>query len=395
MTERLYYNDARLLEFDAHVTNVGEDGTRVVLDRTAFYPTSGGQPFDTGLLGGVRVVDVIDEDTHIVHVLESPLAAKVGDPVSGSIDRQRRLDHMQQHTGQHLLSALLADRLRAPTVSVHFGAVYSTVDVASTVSFTDDAIASIEREANELITANVPVSISFEDAASVTGLRKPSDRAGTIRIVTIENIDKSACGGTHVSQLGEIGVMLLRRVERMKGQQRIEFLCGSRAVAAARSDYLTLQQASRTLSAAPAELPSLVESQLAQIKELEREQRRLLEDVAQHRASGMWAAHAPAADGVRRMHIVAASGQAREQQQLATAIARQGRAVVLVTATSTNSLLIATSEDSGLDAGARMKEFMTQFGGRGGGSPRLAQGSVSSPEPLDAIARMLDCTPVG
>jgi alanyl-tRNA synthetase len=326
-------------------------------------------------------------------VLDAPISKSIGSIVQGDVDWDRRFDHMQQHTGQHLLSALLADRLRAPTASVHFGAVYSTVDVSVADPLSDTALADIEAEANALIAGNRSVTISFEESSSATGLRKPSDRAGIIRIVTIDGIDRSACGGTHVAQLGEIGMMLLRRVERMKGQQRIEFLCGQRAAKAARTDYLTLQLMSRALSAAPAELPALVENHVTHIKELEREQRRLQEELAQFRASAVWTSHPISPDGLRRIHLVVSSGQAREQQQLATAIVRLGSSIVAVTGASTNSLLLATSEDSAVDAGATMKQLMTQFSGRGGGSPRLAQGSLSSPESLGAIVESLSCTP--
>jgi alanyl-tRNA synthetase len=394
MTERLYYHDARLLQFDARVSELRAGGTHVVLDRTAFYPTSGGQPHDTGTLGGRRVVDVVDEDEEIIHVLDAPLDATRDATVHGDVEWSRRFDHMQQHTGQHLLSALLADRLDAPTASVHFGTAYSTVDVSVPSPIPDARLAEIEAEANDIIATNRTVRITFEDAASATGLRKPSDRSGVIRIITIDGVDRSACGGTHVAQLSEIGPIVLRRIERMKGQQRIEFLCGRRAIAASRADYTTLQQLSRALSAAPSELPALLEGQVAHIKELEREQRRLQDDLARFRATELWSAHPVGNDGLRRIHLVV-SGQARDYQQVAAAIARLGHALVVVTGSSTNSVLIATSEDSGIDAGATMKALMEQHGGRGGGSPRLAQGSAPTAEPLALIVDTLQCTPPG
>lgn len=391
MTERLYYHDARLTDFDARVARISDDGLRIVLDRTAFYPTSGGQPHDTGVLGAAQIIDVIDEDDHIVHFLDRPLDAGIGDTLHGIVDRERRFDHMQQHTGQHLLSALLADRYASPTVSVHFGAHYSTVDVTASNTLVDESLVDVERVANDIIAANVPVTVSFEDARQATALRKPSDRDGELRIVSIEGIDRSACGGTHVSRTGEIGGMLLRRVERTKGQLRIEFLCGQRAVRAARSDYTTLQSASRLLSAAPAELPSLVEGLQLRVKELERAQRRLEEELADYKGREIWQAH-ETRDGIRRIHLPFTDGQARDRQSLAVAITKHGHTIVLVTASSSNSLLLATAENSGVDAGREMKELMARFGGRGGGSPRVAQGSVSTPTALDAIVNVLQCT---
>jgi alanyl-tRNA synthetase len=233
MTDRLYYTDARLDRFTAAVLDIADDGRRVYLDRTAFYPTSGGQPHDLGTLGGIAVVDVIDEDDRIAHCLAEPIGVPVGAMLVGQIDMTRRFDHMQQHTGQHLLSAMLADHFDWPTLSVHFGDDTNTVDVAAE-DIDPAALADLERRANALIVQNRPVTISFEDAAAATGLRKPSDRDGALRIVTIEGIDRSACGGTHVDSTGEIGALLLRRAEKTKGHTRLEFVCGHRAVTRAR-----------------------------------------------------------------------------------------------------------------------------------------------------------------
>ncbi|MDQ8169151.1 MAG: alanyl-tRNA editing protein, partial [Gemmatimonadota bacterium] len=235
MTDRLYYTDARLDRFTAAVLDIADDGRRVYLDRTAFYPTSGGQPHDLGTLGGIAVVDVIDEDDRIAHCLAEPIGVPVGAMLVGQIDMTRRFDHMQQHTGQHLLSAMLADHFDWPTLSVHFGDDTNTVDVAAE-DIDPAALADLERRANALIVQNRPVTISFEDAAAATGLRKPSDRDGELRIVTIEGIDRGACGGTHVDSTGEIGALLLRRAEKTKGHTRLEFVCGHRAVTRARAD---------------------------------------------------------------------------------------------------------------------------------------------------------------
>src|SRR5215208_1839872 len=169
MTDRLYYTDAYLTEFTAYVTERSDDGQRLYLDRTAFYPTSGGQPFDTGWLGGIEVTDVVDEGDRIAHILASPLPEGV---VSGQVHWARRFSHMQQHTGQHLLSAVLADMFGYPTIGVHFGRESSTVDVeAGTV--TEDQADQAEERANEIVAENRRVVVSFEEAGSVAGLRKP------------------------------------------------------------------------------------------------------------------------------------------------------------------------------------------------------------------------------
>lgn len=417
MTERLYYHDSLLLDFDSAVTSVSDDKKQLILARTAFYPTSGGQQFDTGTLDGVPVIDVVDDGDDIIHHLAAPWGGNPGDRVRGSVHRERRFHHMQQHTGQHLLSALLADRWSMPTVSVHFGDRTNTVDVTTDATTpdvdatSDSFLATLEREANELIAADLPVTVSMEDAATATGLRKPSDRSGELRIITIHNLDRSACGGTHVLSTGQIGGLLLRRSERTRGALRIEFVCGLRAAQLAHEDHATLTETARLLSAAPAELPELVANLQQRVKELERTQRQMEEALASYKAQEIWDAHtgnitgnvtdagadsltSSHTDSIRRIHIPVPHGQASDARDLAAAIAKLGAAIVLVTAANDNnhSLLLAASDDSGVDAGKEMKAFMARFGGRGGGSSRLAQGTVPDDTAIQAIVSALGCS---
>ena len=385
MTDRLYYTDAYLPTFTATVTTVDADRRGVILDRTAFYPTSGGQPHDVGRLRETTVTDVIDEEDRIVHVVESVSGITVGDSVTGEIDWARRFDLMQQHTGQHLLSALCADLYAWPTVSVHFGDDYCTVDVAAPA--VDQAtLREIERTANARITENRPVAVSFEDAATAAGLRKPSDRGGELRIITIDGIDRSACGGTHVRHTGEIGSMLLRRAERTKGATRIEFLCGARAVARASADADLLSRAARALSAAPDELPALVESQLQRLTDTERERKRLAGELARYEAQAMWNAAPPGADGVRRVRLDLRDKPVRDGEPLARELTALGGCIVLAIGTLPPGVMLATAPDTGLDAGGLLKPALAAVGGRGGGSPRLAQGSVAGPDVAQAVA---------
>src|SRR5689334_23123816 len=175
MTNRLYYTDAYRTEFSSAVAERASGGTRVYLEETAFYPTSGGQPHDVGTLGGARVIDVVDEGERIAHVLEAPLAETDAMRISGRVDWTRRFDYMQQHTGQHLLSAVFEDLFGAKTVSVHFGPDYSTLDLdAETI--TRSQVAAVEARANEVVAEARPVTVTFEDAESAIALRKPSDR---------------------------------------------------------------------------------------------------------------------------------------------------------------------------------------------------------------------------
>ena len=223
LTERLYYHDSYLWNFDATVTARSEDGLRIELDRTSFYPSSGGQPFDTGTVAGIEIVDVLEEDDHIIHVLGTPLGPE-WPQVAGSIDSVRRLDHMRQHTGQHALSAVLEEEFGFKTVSFHMGADYSTIDIEP-LTVSPAKLVDIERRANERILENASVSVSFEHSGTVVGLRKAPDREGLLRVVTIAGLDRSACGGTHVARTGEVGMILLGKTEKVRQSLRLSYCC--------------------------------------------------------------------------------------------------------------------------------------------------------------------------
>lgn len=391
MTDRLYYTDSYLKSFRANVVDRSADGLRVYLDRTAFYPTSGGQPHDLGLLNGVQIVDVVDEDARVAHVLAGPLPADAI-AVDGAIDWTRRFDLMQQHTGQHLLSAMFEDRFGWPTVSVHFGAESSTLDIAAP-NWDPSVLEVAERAANEIAAENREIVVSFEDAASAAGLRKASDRDGTLRIVSIADLDRSACGGTHVLRSGEIGSILLRRAEKMKGQTRIEFLCGMRAVTAARHDAALLARAAAAFTASTEEVPRLVEAQQQQLRDLERDHRKLRSELATHEARKLWNDAVPDATGIRRLHITANSGPVKEQESLAEAIVTLGGAVAVITSTSPVGVMLATSADSNVDAGQTIRAAVTPLGGRGGGSPRLAQASLPDASKIPDVLMALGVVP--
>src|SRR5271170_4402935 len=220
MTERLYYTDCYLHEFQARVLETADDGRRVYLDRTAFYPTSGGQPFDTGTLGGVDVLEVVDEEDRIGHVLESPLSPSTpGAEIDGRIDWTRRWDHMQQHTGQHLLSAVLIELFDITTVSFHMSADSSTIDISSATLDSKQA-EKVEERCTEIIAEARPIRITYEDSSADLGLRKASARTGTLRIVSIDALDKSGCGGTHVRNTAELGPILIRKIDKVRGNAR-------------------------------------------------------------------------------------------------------------------------------------------------------------------------------
>jgi alanyl-tRNA synthetase len=385
-TTRLYYTDSYLTTFDAHVVDVADDGRRVYLDQTAFYPTSGGQPHDVGTLGDSRITDVIDEGDRIAHVLERPLASGAGD-VQGRITWERRFDHMQQHTGQHLLSAVLEDAFGYHTVSVHFGSDYSSLDL-DVDALSPEEIVAAETRSNLIVAENRPVTMSFEDASQATGLRKESERTGTLRVVTIAGLDRSACGGTHVRATGEIGAVLVRKVERVRKSARVEFVCGLRAVRRARADFEALTRVAGALSASLEDAPALVSAQGEQLRAAENERRRLERELASYRARSLYELAAPSAEGLRIVRHDAPSMD--ELRTLAQAIVALPKAVLVGTTGEPPSLLVAVAEDTGLDAGRLLKESVGKVGGRGGGSSRIAQGSVPDRGRLaEAVASVL------
>lgn len=381
MTLRLYYTDAYVTRFAARIVDRDAAGTRIYLDETAFYPTSGGQPHDLGKLGGVDVVDVIDEEDRIAHVLARPVD---GHAVEGVIDWERRYDLMQQHTAQHLLTAVIARETGRATVSVHFGATSSTLDLDG-APLSGDEVRGLELLANAEVTTDRPVTVTFEDAATAQGLRKASDRSGTLRIVTIDQLDRSACGGTHVRRTGEIGSILLRKVEKVKQVTRIEFLAGRRAVLAARADFDRLSAMANQASTAIDEVPTLFDRLRADLKAADAYRRVLETELNGFRAAALHAAAQPSSDGLRI--IITAGDTVEALRGLAQAVTGLPRALFVGTLNAPPTIVVATSADSGLDANALLKDRLAAAGGRGGGNPRLAQGTTRDAEALATIVR--------
>ena len=406
MTDRLYYTDPYLQAFDARVVRVDRcDGrTIVALDRTAFYPTSGGQPFDVGTLGDHRVVDVIDEDDgSISHVIEEAEAGAAppaaGQTLHGAIDWPRRFDHMQQHTGQHVLSAAF-DRLSGVrTVSFHLGAASATIDLAREMSQRE--IAAAEDEANRVVWEDRPVSIRFvsaEEAARLP-LRKEPARGGTLRLIDVESFDLSACGGTHVSRTGAIGVIAIASWERFKGGQRIEFVCGRRALARFRSLRDTVASAGRLLSAGADDLPATIERLQAEAKEQKRTLAGLQGELARYRAEELAASaeelHLKSAvpdtpttpPPLVRLVARAVDADANGLKALATSITRApGYVVVLVSTGRPVLAVVSRSQDVAVQANTTLSALLAKFGGRGGGKADVAQGGGLDAPPDEILA---------
>jgi alanyl-tRNA synthetase len=385
MTERLYYADSYLQEFRAHVVDRSGDGRTIYLDRTAFYPTSGGQPFDTGKIADAPVIEVIDEDDRVAHRVDASVNA---DEVACSIDWTRRFDHMQQHSGQHLLSAVFEEMFGLHTVSFHLGTESATIDLEGG-AVDARVVLDVERRTNELVFANLPLHVTFEDAKQVRGLRKPSDREGTLRIVSIADLDRSACGGTHVRSTGEIGPALLRKLEKIRQSTRVEFLCGGRAVRRARADYEALSKVSQLFSASLDEVPSMVATQLESAKAGEKAKRKVELDLAAYRGRELYRETIPAADGMRRGMERLERGNLEDLRAVAQSFTAQPRSIFLAVMKEPPSVLLAASEDAGLDAGKALKVAITEAGGRGGGNARIAQGSVGDAGVLEKIVERL------
>ena len=397
MTERIYYTDPYRTEFDARIMRVFDrDGrTAIILDRTAFYPTSGGQPHDVGTLGEVDVVEVVDDGDEIVHIVPGPPAT--GGHVRGVVDWARRFDHMQQHTGQHILSAAFDRLFDNRTMSFHMGAEVSTIDLQSEMDWTqiDRALDT----ANHVVFEDRPVSIRFatpEEAAALP-LRKEPVREGPLRLIDVTDFDLSACGGTHVARTGAVGLIAAIGAERFRGGTRLAFACGRRALRAFNVNRQAVAGVVRQLSVLPHELPPAVERLQAETKELRKMSARLQEALALYEAERLL----PRAHVIGATRVVAASLDGWDLQGLkwiASALtAHAGIAVLLVSSAPPLSVVVGRSADVKVDAGKILRELAATFGGRGGGKPELAQGGgfAADPATLITAGRELMATALG
>ena len=391
MTRRIYYTDASCRAFEATVVAAVEHDGRpgVVLDQTAFYPTSGGQPFDLGTLADAAVVDVVDADDAVVHVVDSPIA--VGTRVRGEIDWARRLDHMQQHTGQHLLSAAIVNALDNPTVSFHLGTDTASIDLQN-----ESRAEELERavdDANRVIWEDRPVSVRFASAeeAARLPLRKDPAREGPLRLIEIDGFDLSACGGTHVGSTGAIGQIAILGMERVRGATRVTFACGGRALLALRTYRDAVAGSVRMLSVPPQELPAAIERVQADTRDLRKTIARLQESLAVHEGARLVGDTAPTG-GVRYISGVLDGWDAAGLKSVAAGVTAQATAAVaLFSSAAPVAAVVACSPGVAVDANAVLRQLMQQFGGRGGGRKEMAQGGglTGDPQEIAAAARAL------
>jgi len=395
MTERLYYHDSFLYTFEAEVQEVTQSPKPAfILDRTAFYPTSGGQIFDTGVIETkserLKVTEVADaEDGRVIHYLEgSPKEIKTGMRIRGQIDRTRRRDHMQQHTGQHVLSAAFVRLFNMPTVSFHMGDDYCSIDL-ETPSITRGQIEATERLANEIILENRAVQIRFvtREEAGQLGLRKlPPAERDELRLIDIHDFDLNACGGTHVNQTGQIGCILLRKTEKVRQGWRVEFIAGQRAVATARRDFMTLTEAGSLFSAHIYDVPQQTRKSLDEIRLLRKQREQAQEELTEAQAKALLS-ETPEINGRKVVIRTFDDCDMNSLKLLAQKLTRQTSNVVALLAMKSPqpSLVFAQSAGQAHDMGALMKETTARLGGRGGGSRDMAQGGVSSAEGIDGV----------
>ena len=406
MTKRLYFDRPDLLEFESLVEAVVVPSTEeprpgVILRETAFYPTSGGQVHDTGWLtldakDRVRVTEVAEqEDGRIVHYLEASVRAAEGTAVGGVIDSERRRDHMQQHSGQHVLSAAFVELYQMPTGSFHMGDDYCSIDLATPV-VNAEQVAGAEKRANQIVFENRPVQIRYVSRAEAEklGLRKlPPAERDQLRLIEVTGFDLSACGGTHVAATGQIGAILLRKTERVRQGTRVEFVSGERAVRAARRDYDALSESAALFSAQLGDVPNQIRKSFDDLKVLRKQKDDALEELAEALAI---AALNEQPETTGRRVIVRSFGDRDTGfvKLFAQNAVRTGIPAVALVASSLDppSLVFSQSAGGTADMGTLLKQVLTSVGGRGGGSRDFAQGGVPAGTNVEQLLRQAAAT---
>jgi alanyl-tRNA synthetase len=398
-TRRLYYDDAFEKEFTARVVhcevlppdvNSGITGTvwGLILDRTAFYPTSGGQPNDLGKIGDANVLDVREEGDEIIHVVDR----RPEEPdVNGCIHWPRRFDHMQQHTGQHLLSAMLQERFGRPTVSFHLGAEVCTIDVRGPEP-SEDVLEGAERAANQIIFDDRPINIRYDSAEEFAklGVRKEVERAGILRGIEIEGVELQPCGGTHVKKTGQIGLVLVRGCTKIRQDWRVKFECGARAEKAARRDFQLLRQAAEKLGCAPEDVLGAALRALAERDAHFKNLQGALVRLAGAEAVVALETTAPRADGFRIVSRVFEGMPSEYLNFFATAVVKSEKTVTLLAAKEEGHLVFAQHPSAGRDMNALLQRAFEKFDGKGGGTRDFARGRLRDPAQVEnalALAR--------
>ncbi|MFZ5352915.1 MAG: alanyl-tRNA editing protein [Bacillota bacterium] len=373
-TKKIYFDDSYTVDFEANILKVQnyKDKYAVILDKTAFYPESGGQPADKGSINGIKVVDVIEEDQAVLHIIESPFASQ---KAVCSIDWERRIDHMQQHTGQHILSACFYKLYGGNTSSFHIGSDYATIEIDIT-EFNEDMAAAIEDMANKAIYANLPVYASIVDPETLQKLplRKMPRVESNIRIVEIEDFDFSPCGGTHVKSTGEIGIIKIRRWEKLKSSYKFEFVCGMRALTDYRLKNAAIYYLGAAMSVRDAEVITAFDKLNDSLSELQKQCSILRNELLDIEAGK----NMDNAEEYKEIKIITKLYEKKDINDvklMAQNIVKNPSFIVLMAAVNNAvQAVFARSEDVDLDASSLLKKVLPIINGRGGGSPKLAQG---------------------
>jgi alanyl-tRNA synthetase len=387
-TRRLYYDDAFEKEFTARVihcevlppdVNSGITGNAwsLILDRTAFYPTSGGQPHDVGKIEDGKVFDVRDAGEEIIHLVDRrPTAAEV----TCCVDWARRFDHMQQHTGQHLLSAMFQERFGRPTVSFHLGEEICTIDLRGPEP-TEDVLEGAERAANQIIFEDRAVNVRYGTADQLyqLGVRKEIEREGILRAIEIESADLQPCGGTHVKSTGQIGLILVRRCTKIRQDWRVEFVCGARAEKTARHDFRLLHQVAEKLSCAAEDVVTSAGRALAERDAQFKNNRTALQRLAAAEAVLAQQSAVPGPDGLRIIGRVLEDVSSEYLPFLATELAKGEKSIALLAAKEDGSLLFSQHPSSGKDMNVLLKQVFEEHAGKGGGTRDFARGRLADP----------------
>lgn len=378
MNERIYYEDAYCTRFTAQVAERlrHEEQPAARLSRSAFYPTSGGHPHDTGSLDGTAVLDVqVGADGAVLHLLAEPLPDGT-ESVRGEIDWARRYAHMQQHSGQHLLSQTFYRLLGLETVSVHFGDVLNTVDLEGP-PLSAAQLADVETAANETVWENRPIRAYWvnEGERAKVPLRRAPTVQGATRVVEIDKFDWSACGGTHVRRTGEIGLISLLRFEKHRGRSRVHFVCGGRALADAARRRGLLAETAGLLDGGVDDVPALVSKQQEALKGAEQELKALRETLVGYQARELLA-DAETVGGLRLVVEALNDSEPAAVQRLARALISEPGVVTLLGCAQRGkgTVVFARSEGISLHVGNLLRDTLRQFGGGGGGRPDFAQG---------------------
>jgi alanyl-tRNA synthetase len=383
MTLRLYRDDPYLLRFEAAVTarRQHQGQPAVVLDRTAFYAESGGQPWDTGSLSGVPVVAVIEHEGEVLHVLGAPLGT---DLVLGIVDAPRREDHRQQHHGQHLLSRAFVEVAEARTVSFHLGTEVSSIDLDREV--TAEVMTAAETRANEVIWSGRPVSVRMvsREEATALGVTVPAEVEGAVRLVEAEGFDLQPCGGTHPRNTAEVGVVVVAGSERYKGGSRVRFLCGHRAVAAFRSGRTVLDQLASLFSAPVRGLTEAATKTKGEVADQSKRLRAFQAQAVETEARRLFAG----ASGTPPAVVIAAyeGWPPADLRTLAQALVALGPCVAFLGSRAEKAYVtLSQSEGMSHDLSGLLQEALRQLGGKGGGRGNLVQGAFDPTIPLAPI----------